>query len=101
MRGVAAAGAEARDCCGREGNSRATADDDGAASLSLKPLAYVSLHQLTPIPPGPPLAPSPRRSTIYAEGTVDAVLFLDRQIKAGAAKKVYNMIDVLRAGAMR
>lgn len=39
--------------------------------------------------------------TIYAEGTVDAVLFLDAQIRAGSAKKVFNMIDVLQAGAMR
>lgn len=38
---------------------------------------------------------------IYAEGTVDAVLFLARQIAAGAPKKLYNMIDVLQAGAMR
>jgi dihydrodipicolinate reductase len=39
--------------------------------------------------------------TIYAEGTVDAVLFLAAQVRAGASKRVYNMIDVLRAGAMR
>jgi len=39
------------------------------------------------------------RST-YAEGTVDAALFLARRIGAGAEKRVYDMIDVLRAGAM-
>ena len=38
---------------------------------------------------------------VYAEGTVDAAIFLDKQIKAGAEKKLYNMIDVLSAGAMR
>lgn len=38
---------------------------------------------------------------IYAEGTVDAALFLARQVGSKADKKVYNMIDVLRAGAMR
>ena len=39
------------------------------------------------------------RST-YAEGTVDAVVFLARQIVAKAEKRVYDMVDVLRAGAM-
>lgn len=38
---------------------------------------------------------------IYAEGTVDAALFLARQVAGGAGQRVYNMIDVLRAGAMR
>eukprot|EP01026_Neomeris_dumetosa_P007882 TRINITY_DN12447_c0_g3_i1.p1 TRINITY_DN12447_c0_g3~~TRINITY_DN12447_c0_g3_i1.p1 ORF type:complete len:324 (-),score=38.12 TRINITY_DN12447_c0_g3_i1:324-1295(-) len=38
---------------------------------------------------------------IYAEGTVDACLFLAKQIKDGSDKKVFNMIDVLKAGAMR
>jgi 4-hydroxy-tetrahydrodipicolinate reductase len=38
---------------------------------------------------------------IYAEGTVDAVLFLARQIENKAGKTLYNMIDVLQAGAMR
>lgn len=38
---------------------------------------------------------------VYAEGTVDAALFLWKQAKDGAEKKVYNMIDVLSAGAMR
>lgn len=40
------------------------------------------------------------RST-YAEGTVDAVLFLQKQIAEGAEQKVYNMVDVLKAGALR
>ena len=39
--------------------------------------------------------------TIYAEGTVDAALFLARQIENKAPQKLYNMVDVLRAGAMR
>lgn len=38
---------------------------------------------------------------IYAEGSVDAALFLARQIQSGAAKQIYNMVDVLKAGAMR
>ena len=38
---------------------------------------------------------------IYAEGTVDAALFLAQQIQAGSEQKVFNMIDVLRAGNMR
>ncbi|KAI3431401.1 hypothetical protein D9Q98_004454 [Chlorella vulgaris] len=38
---------------------------------------------------------------VYAEGTVDACLFLHRQIQSGADKKLYNMIDVLSAGVMR
>eukprot|EP00898_Chlorokybus_atmophyticus_P000193 jgi/Chlat1/1174/Chrsp113S01644 len=39
--------------------------------------------------------------SIYAQGTVDAVLFLHQRIKEGAEKKIYDMVDVLRAGAMR
>ena len=39
--------------------------------------------------------------TIYAEGTVDAALFLAKQIRDGSQQKVFNMVDVLRAGAMR
>lgn len=39
--------------------------------------------------------------TTYAEGTVDAALFLARQIEGKAPKTLYNMIDVLKAGAMR
>lgn len=39
--------------------------------------------------------------TIYAEGTVDAVLFLHSRIQESNDKRVYNMIDVLRAGSMR
>ena len=39
--------------------------------------------------------------SIYAEGTVDAALFLRRQVAAGAQQRVYTMVDVLRAGAMR
>ena len=38
---------------------------------------------------------------VYAEGTVDACIFLHRQVAAGAPQKLYNMIDVLSAGAMR
>lgn len=39
------------------------------------------------------------RST-YAEGTVDAVIFLANMIASGSEKRIFNMIDVLRAGAM-
>ncbi|PPD84582.1 hypothetical protein GOBAR_DD18489 [Gossypium barbadense] len=34
--------------------------------------------------------------SIYAEGTVDAVLFLAKKVKLKADKRIYNMIDVLR-----
>jgi len=37
----------------------------------------------------------------YAEGTVDALLFLKSRVEAGADQKVYSMRDVLEAGAMR
>ena len=43
----------------------------------------------------------PQGRSIYAEGTVDAVLFLAKQIESGASQKLYNMVDVLKAGAMR
>lgn len=39
--------------------------------------------------------------SVYAEGTVDAVLFLAKQMQEGASQKVYNMIDVLKAGYLR
>lgn len=39
--------------------------------------------------------------SIYAEGTVDAVLFLAKKVKSKAEKRIYNMIDVLREGNMR
>lgn len=39
--------------------------------------------------------------TIYAEGTVDAALFLAGRVAEDSEKKVYNMIDVLEAGSMR
>ena len=38
---------------------------------------------------------------VYAEGTVDAALFLWRQVQAGTEQRLYSMIDVLSAGAMR
>lgn len=38
---------------------------------------------------------------VYAEGTVDAAIFLSKQIAMGAEQKLYSMIDVLSAGAMR
>jgi len=37
----------------------------------------------------------------YAEGVVDGVLFLAKQIAAKNEKKAFDMIDVLSAGAMR
>jgi 4-hydroxy-tetrahydrodipicolinate reductase len=39
--------------------------------------------------------------TIYADGTVDAALFLHDKIKSGGEPAVYNMVDVLQAGSMR
>ena len=39
------------------------------------------------------------RST-YAEGAVDAAVFLAGQLRAGADKRVYDMVDVLRAGGI-
>lgn len=39
--------------------------------------------------------------TIYAEGTVDACLFLSQKVKNGEENKIYNMVDVLRGGSMR
>nr|ACU19320.1 unknown [Glycine max] len=39
--------------------------------------------------------------SIYAEGTVDAVLFLAKKIETKDHKRLYNMIDVLREGNMR
>ena len=38
---------------------------------------------------------------IYAEGTVDAALFLGKQIREKSEQRIFNMIDVLKAGAMR
>ncbi|KAL5576043.1 hypothetical protein UlMin_017742 [Ulmus minor] len=39
--------------------------------------------------------------SIYAEGTIDAVLFLAKKIQSRADKRIYNMIDVLQEGNMR
>lgn len=39
--------------------------------------------------------------SIYAEGTVDAAIFLSKKVQSKADKKIYNMIDVLREGNMR
>lgn len=39
--------------------------------------------------------------SIYAEGAIDAALFLAKKIQAKADKKIYDMIDVLREGSMR
>ena len=41
-----------------------------------------------------------RRRAGYAEGTVDAAVFLARRVAAADARTSYTMIDVLRAGAM-
>ncbi|XP_028064693.1 4-hydroxy-tetrahydrodipicolinate reductase 2, chloroplastic-like isoform X2 [Camellia sinensis] len=40
-------------------------------------------------------------SSVYAEGTVDAVIFLSQKVQSKAEKRIYNMIDVLREGNMR
>ncbi|PON60633.1 Dihydrodipicolinate reductase-type [Trema orientale] len=39
--------------------------------------------------------------SIYAEGTVDAVIFLANKVQSKAEKRIYDMIDVLREGNMR
>ena len=38
---------------------------------------------------------------IYAEGTVDAALFLADAVAKGTEQKIFDMVDVLKAGAMR
>lgn len=38
--------------------------------------------------------------SIYAQGTIDAVLYLHGRIVSGAEKKIYNMFDVLESGSM-
>ena len=38
---------------------------------------------------------------IYAEGTVDAAIFLGTKVAERTSKRIFNMVDVLRAGAMR
>ena len=38
---------------------------------------------------------------IYAEGTVDAALFLARKVAEGSEQRIFDMVDVLKAGAMR
>lgn len=42
-----------------------------------------------------------RGRRVYAEGTVDAAIFLSKQVQAKADQRLYNMVDVLKAGAMR
>ncbi|XP_072954362.1 probable 4-hydroxy-tetrahydrodipicolinate reductase 1, chloroplastic [Typha angustifolia] len=39
--------------------------------------------------------------SIYAEGTIDAAIFLHKKVKSKANKRIYDMIDVLREGDMR
>ncbi|XP_052172955.1 4-hydroxy-tetrahydrodipicolinate reductase 2, chloroplastic [Diospyros lotus] len=39
--------------------------------------------------------------SIYAEGTVDATIFLAQKVRSKADKRIYDMIDVLREGNMR
>jgi 4-hydroxy-tetrahydrodipicolinate reductase len=36
---------------------------------------------------------------VYAMGTLDALIFLDKKIKQGSKGKVFSMIDVLKSGA--
>ncbi|KAL7209356.1 hypothetical protein ACSBR1_030981 [Camellia fascicularis] len=40
-------------------------------------------------------------SSMYAEGTVDAIIFLSQKVQSKAEKRIYNMIDVLLEGNMR
>ncbi|KAK8935386.1 hypothetical protein KSP39_PZI013331 [Platanthera zijinensis] len=39
--------------------------------------------------------------SIYAEGTIDAAIFLSKKVQSKADKRIYDMIDVLREGNMR
>lgn len=39
--------------------------------------------------------------SIYAEGSIDAAMFLHKKVQSKAEKKIYDMIDVLREGNMR
>ena len=39
--------------------------------------------------------------SIYAEGTVDAALFLAKKVQEKSEQRIFDMIDVLKAGAMR
>ncbi|KAH0462880.1 hypothetical protein IEQ34_007462 [Dendrobium chrysotoxum] len=39
--------------------------------------------------------------SIYAEGTIDAAIFLSKKIKSKADKRIFDMVDVLREGNMR
>jgi len=39
--------------------------------------------------------------SIYAEGTIDAAIFLAQKVRSKAEKRIYDMIDVLREGNMR
>lgn len=39
--------------------------------------------------------------SIYAEGTIDAAIFLAKKVRSKADKRIYNMIDVLSEGNMR
>lgn len=39
--------------------------------------------------------------TTYAEGVLDAVLFLNKKIESKSQEKVFDMINVLEAGSMR
>lgn len=39
--------------------------------------------------------------SIYAEGSIDAAIFLAKKVQSKEDKRIYNMIDVLREGNMR
>ncbi|CAM0872247.1 unnamed protein product [Alopecurus aequalis] len=39
--------------------------------------------------------------SVYAEGSVDAAVFLYKKVQSMDPKRIYNMIDVLQEGAMR
>ncbi|KAJ6850435.1 4-hydroxy-tetrahydrodipicolinate reductase 1, chloroplastic-like [Iris pallida] len=39
--------------------------------------------------------------SIYAEGSIDAAIFLSKKVQSKAEKRIYDMIDVLREGNMR
>ncbi|WOL07310.1 putative 4-hydroxy-tetrahydrodipicolinate reductase 2, chloroplastic [Canna indica] len=39
--------------------------------------------------------------SIYAEGSIDAAIFLSKKVQSKAEQRIYDMIDVLREGNMR
>ncbi|GAY63298.1 hypothetical protein CUMW_224460, partial [Citrus unshiu] len=77
--------------------------EDGGSSRGAFTWSCISMYHLTS--PGSTVSFQFQHNvcgrSIYAEGTVDAVLFLSKKVQLKADKRIYNMIDVLREGNMR